>query len=156
VPSAAPPPPSSADDADLSSAVRALALAARSLERAAGELTLAQYRVLAFVAAGHERSSIVAEGLALAKPTVTATVDWLVERGLLTREAVSGDRRSVRLAVTRRGAAALRTAEKSMGERLEQVLEHARDRKALLIALGDLDDALAERMRVRLAREVRT
>jgi hypothetical protein len=62
----------------------------------------------------------------------------------------------VRLAVTRRGAAALRTSEKSMGERLEQVLEHARDRKALLIALGDLDDALAERMRVRLAREVRT
>ena len=141
---------------DLSSAVRALALAARSLERAAGDLTLAQYRVLAFVAAGHERSSIVAEGLALAKPTVTGTVDWLVERGMVTREAVAGDRRSVRLAVTRRGAAALRTAEKSMGERLEQVLEHARDRKALLHALCDLDDALADRMRVRLAREVRT
>jgi DNA-binding MarR family transcriptional regulator len=155
VPGAA-PTDSSSDDADLSSAVRALALAARSLERAAGDLTLAQYRVLAFVAAGHERSSIVAEGLALAKPTVTATVDWLVERGLLTREAVSGDRRSVRLAVTRRGAAALRTAEKSMGERLEQVLEHARDRKALLLALVDLDDALAERIRVRLARAVRT
>ena len=62
----------------------------------------------------------------------------------------------MRLAVTRRGTAALRTAEKSMGERLEQVLEHARDRTALLSALCDLDDALAERMRVRLAREVRT
>src|SRR5882672_10949506 len=141
--------------ADRARAVRALALAARSLERAAGDLTLAQYRVLAFVAAGHERSSIVAEGLALAKPTVTATVDWLVERGLVAREAVAGDRRSVRLAVTRAGAAALRAAEKSMGERLEQVLEHARDRRALLTALCDLDDALADRMRVRLARAAR-
>ena len=139
----------------LGPAVRALALAARSLERAAGELTLAQYRVLAFVASGHERSSLVAVGLALAKPTVTATVDWLVDRGMLTREAVAGDRRSVRLAVTLIGADALRAAEASMGERLEQVLEHARDREALLLALCDLDDAIAERMRVRLAREVR-
>ena len=100
--------PNSSDEPDLARAVRALALAARSLERAAGDLTLAQYRVLAFVAAGHERSSIVAEGLALARPTVTATVDWLVERGMLTREAVAGDRRSVRLAVTRAGGGALR------------------------------------------------
>jgi DNA-binding MarR family transcriptional regulator len=145
-----------ANEPDLSAAVRGLAFAGRSLERAAGGLTLAQYRVLAFVAAGHERSSIVAEGLALAKPTVTATVDWLVERGMVTREAVAGDRRSVRLAVTRRGAAALRAAEKSMGERLEQVLDHARDRKAVLRALCDLDDALADRLRVRLVREVRT
>jgi len=144
------------DEPDLSAAVRGLAFAGRSLERAAGGLTLAQYRVLAFVAACHERSSIVAEGLALAKPTVTATVDWLVERGMVTREAVAGDRRSVRLAVTRRGAAALRAAEKSMGERLEQVLEHAQDRTALLRALCDLDDALADRLRVRLAPGVRT
>ena len=141
---------------DLASAVRGLALAARSLERAAGDLTLAQYRVLAFVAAGHERASLVAEGLALAKPTVTATVDWLVERKMVIREAVAGDRRSVRLAVTRVGAAALRAAEKSMGERLAQLLEHARDPQALLTALCDLDDALADRTRLRLERAVRT
>ena len=40
------------DDAARARAVRGLALAARSLEQAAGDLTLAQYRVLAFVAAG--------------------------------------------------------------------------------------------------------
>ena len=141
---------------DLASAVRGLALTARSLERAAGDLTLAQYRVLAFVAAGHERSSLVAEGLALAKPTVTATVDWLVERGMVTREAVAGDRRSLRLAVTKAGAAALKKAERSMGERLDQVLEHARDRDALLAALCDLDDAVADRMQARLKREIRS
>ena len=136
-------------------AVRGLALAARSLEQAAGDLTLAQYRVLTFVAAGAQRSSLVAEGLALAKPTVTAAVDGLVERNLLTREAVAGDRRSIQLAVTPAGAAALRAAEASMGERLERVLEHARDPAALVLALCDLDDALTDRMQARLKNRVR-
>jgi DNA-binding MarR family transcriptional regulator len=145
-------PPSSSARAR---AVRGLALAARSLEHAAGDLTLAQYRVLAFVAAGTERSSLVAEGLALAKPTVTAAVDGLVERKLLTREAVAGDRRSLRLAVTVAGAAALHTAERSMGERLDRVLEFARDPDALLAALCDLDDAVADRMQARLRGGIR-
>jgi DNA-binding MarR family transcriptional regulator len=136
--------------------VRGLALAARSLEQSVGDLTLAQYRVLAFIAAGNERSSLVARGLALAKPTVTAAVDGLVERNLITREAVAGDRRSLRLAVTPAGAAALETAEHSMAERLDRVLEHARDPEALIAALCDLDDAVAARMNARLQREVRT
>ena len=147
-------PAGSNPDAARARAVRGLALAARSLEHAAGDLTLAQYRVLAFVASGTERSSLVAEGLALAKPTVTAAVDLLVERKLVTREAVEGDRRSLRLAVTPAGADALSTAERSMGERLDQVLEFARDPEALLAALCDLDDAVADRMQARLRRKV--
>jgi long-chain acyl-CoA synthetase len=107
------------------------------------------------VAAGAQRSSLVAEGLALAKPTVTAAVDGLVERNLLTREAVAGDRRSIQLAVTPAGAAALRAAEASMGERLERVLEHARDPEALVLALCDLDDALTDRMQARLKNRAR-
>jgi DNA-binding MarR family transcriptional regulator len=148
-------PSSSGADAARARAVRGLALAARSLEQSVGDLTLAQYRVLAFIAAGNERSSLVARGLALAKPTVTAAVDGLVDRDLITREAVEGDRRSVRLAVTAAGAAALETAEHSMAERLDRVLEHARDPEALIAALCDLDDALAARMNARLQREVR-
>jgi DNA-binding MarR family transcriptional regulator len=137
------------EDAARARAVRGLALAARSLEQAAGDLTLAQYRVLAYVAAGAERSSLVARGLALAKPTVTAAVDGLVERKLLTREAVEGDRRSLRLAVTRAGSAALRRAEQSMGERLGEILDYAQDPDALIAALCDLDDAIAKRMQAR-------
>jgi DNA-binding MarR family transcriptional regulator len=145
-------PRSQGADADRARAVRGLALAARSLEQAAGDLTLAQYRVLAFVAAGTARASLVAEGLALAKPTVTAAVDGLVERKLLTREAVAGDRRSFRLAVTAAGNAALADAEHLMAERLDRMLEHARDPEALVAALCDLDDALTARMRARLAK----
>src|SRR5258706_11176487 len=136
---------------DLPRAARALALAARSLERAAAarDLTLAQFRVLALIAAGDERSSLLAERLAVAKPTITAVVDGLVDRTLVAREAVAGDRRSIRVALTPTGVAALRAAEQEMGETLGRIFEHARERDVLLGALLDLDDALALRMQAR-------
>ena len=144
-------------DADLVRATRALALAARSLERAVGgsDLTLAQFRVLSLVAEGDERSSLLADRLAVAKPTITAVVDGLVERGLLARASVAGDRRSIRLSLTPEGVTALRTAEREASAALEGILVHARERDALLAALVDLDDALAARSHARLG-EVRS
>jgi DNA-binding MarR family transcriptional regulator len=141
--------------ADLPRAARALTLAARALERAAAarDLTLAQFRVLVLIAAGDERSSLLAERLAVAKPTITAVVDGLVERGFVGREAVAGDRRSIRVALTPAGATALRSAEQEMSETLTRIFEHARGRDALLGALLDLDDALALRMEERLRGE---
>jgi DNA-binding MarR family transcriptional regulator len=128
--------------ADLHRAARAIALAARKLERATGDLTLAQYRVLALVAGGDERASLLATRLAVAKPTVTAVVDGLVERGYVTREAVEGDRRSLRLAVTKTGAQALADAEAAMADALDQVLDVADDRDAVVKGLADLDAAM--------------
>lgn len=138
-------------DADLTRAIRALTLAARALERAAGarDLTLAQFRILSMIAAGDERSSALAERLTVAKPTITAVVDGLVERGFVAREAVAGDRRSIRVALTPEGLVALHGAEEEMRETLGRIFEHARDRDALTAALLDLDDALADRMRAR-------
>ena len=140
---------------DLPRAARALTLAARALERAAAarDLTLAQFRVLALIAAGDERSSLLAERLAVAKPTITAVVDGLVDRTLVAREAVAGDRRSIRVALTPAGVAALQAAEHEMGETLGRIFEHARERDVLLAALLDLDDALALRMHARLRGE---
>jgi DNA-binding MarR family transcriptional regulator len=140
---------------ELPRAARALALAARSLERAAAasDLTLAQFRILALVAAGDERSSLLADRLAVAKPTITAVVDGLVERGFVAREAVAGDRRSIRVALTPAGEVALRGAEDEMGAALGRIFEHAGDADALLAALLDLDDALAARMHARLQGE---
>jgi DNA-binding MarR family transcriptional regulator len=127
---------------DLHRAARAIALAARKLERATGDLTLAQYRVLALVAGGDERASLLAERLAVAKPTVTAVVDGLVERGYVSREAVEGDRRSLRLTVTKAGRQALADAEAAMADALDQVLDVADDRDAVLRGLADLDAAM--------------
>jgi len=140
---------------DLPRAARALALAARALERAAAarDLTLAQFRVLALIDAGDERSSLLADRLAVAKPTITAVVDGLVERGFVAREAVVGDRRSIRVALTTMCVAALRAAEEERSETLGRIFEHARERDVLLGALLDLDDALSARMTARLRGE---
>ena len=131
-----------------------MALLGRTLERACADLSLAQYRVLAMVASGDERASKLAERLAVARPTVTAVVDGLVDRGYVLREAVVGDRRSIRVSLTPEGALALGAAEEEMTETLGRILEHARERDALLGALLDLDDALALRMEARLRGEV--
>jgi DNA-binding MarR family transcriptional regulator len=142
-------------DPDLRRAVRALALSARRLERAAGELTLAQYRVLALVAAGDERASLVAERLTAAKPTITAVVDGLVERGFVVREPIAGDRRSLRLVVTEAGEAALAAAEATMADAIGEVLDLAVDRDALLGQLLALDDALSALYMQRIAARAR-
>jgi DNA-binding MarR family transcriptional regulator len=135
---------------ELVPAARSLALLARKLERACGVLSLPQYRVLAMVAAGDERSSRLAERLAVARPTVTAVVDGLVERHLLAREAVEGDRRSIRLRVTADGAAALANAETAMAESLEDLFAEVTDREGLVQGLTEMHDAWLARVGARL------
>ena len=142
---------------DLPRATRALALTARALERAAAacDLTLAQFRILALIAAGDERSSLLAERLTVAKPTITAVVDGLVERGFVAREAVAGDRRSIRVALTPAGTRALRAAEEQMSETLGRIFGYAREPDVLIRALLDLDDALTARMTERMQARLR-
>ncbi|GIU86032.1 MAG: hypothetical protein KatS3mg009_0547 [Acidimicrobiia bacterium] len=144
--------PAPVPDPDLRRAARAIALAARRLERATDDLTLAQYRVLALVAGGDERSSLLAGRLALAKPTVSAVVDGLVERGYLAREAVRGDRRSQRLVVTRTGRKALAAAEDAMAGALADVLRHGARPAAVVDGLCLLDEAMTAALVERLRR----
>jgi DNA-binding MarR family transcriptional regulator len=129
--------------------VLTLARLARLLERACTDLdpalTLAQYRLLAMIGDGAERASHIAGRLALTKPTVSATIDTLVERGLVTRAAADHDRRALRLQLTADGAAVLRTAEIAMRGRLDDVLERLDDRAAVSRALAALGDGLDER-----------
>src|ERR1700742_3257644 len=84
-------------------AIRALARMARLLERSSGDLHLAHYRVLAAVADGDERASRVADRLALGNPTVSAAVESLTKRGLLSREDAVEDRRAATLTLTSAG-----------------------------------------------------
>src|SRR2546421_10081492 len=102
--------------------VLTLARLARLLERACADLTLAQYRLLAMIAEGAHRASQLAGRLALTKPTVSATIDTLVERGLVTRATADDDRRALRLQITGDGRAALHAAESAMREQLDDVL----------------------------------
>jgi DNA-binding MarR family transcriptional regulator len=132
-----------------------LARMARLLERACGELepplTLAQYRLLAMIGGGADRASHLAGQLALAKPTVSATVDTLVERGLVERGGARDDRRVTTLSVTTAGHEVLTASEVAMRARLDDVLARVDDPAAVTGALDALGTGLDERRSARRA-----
>ncbi len=129
--------------------VLTLARLARLLERACGDadgpvLTLAQYRLLAMIGSGATKASQLAGTLALARPTVSATVDTLVERGWVERTTAADDRRVVQLSITGAGHAVLDRADTAMRARLDDVLGHVADAAAVRGALAALGDGLDE------------
>lgn len=130
-------------------AVRALARASRILERASGELNLAHYRVLSAIASGDERASRIAARLALGKPTISATVDSLRQRGLLSRTEESSDQRVAVLRLTDSGRALLDGVEAEMLRRLADLQARVPDGERLiesLVWLGRaIDESMAER-----------
>ncbi|HEX8802798.1 MAG TPA: MarR family transcriptional regulator [Acidimicrobiales bacterium] len=119
--------PGLAPSARLVDGARAIAFASRRLERALGEMTLPQFRVLALVASSRERASRVAEWAAVSRPSLTGLLDGLEARAWLRRVEVAGDRRGVLLEVTPAGAAALAAAEASMAGALADLAEAAGD-----------------------------
>ena len=135
---------------ELSTTVRTLARLARILENAPKEISITQYRLLALVDADVERASALAGRLALSKPTITAAVDGLVERGLVVRGEVTGDRRATSIRLTLAGKTALRNAESEMIARLDPIVERTDDRERVLAAIDQLgralDEAVAERL----------
>jgi DNA-binding MarR family transcriptional regulator len=136
-------------------AIRALARMARQLERSSGDLNLAHYRILAAVADGDERASRVADRLALGKPTVSAAVESLTKRGLLSREGAAEDRRAATLALTPAGEAALAAVEDEMFARLDALCARTPDPDAVLESLARLGEALDEIAAERFAAKLR-
>lgn len=133
---------------DAVAAVRALARASRLLERASGELNLPHYRVLSAIASGEERASRVAAKIAVGKPTVSAAVDSLCQRGLLVREAAADDQRAAVLRVTGKGTELLATVETEMVRRITYLLAESEGGDALipsLVWLGTAIDAVMDR-----------
>ena len=121
----------------------------RGLERVDTGLTAQQYRILKLAGAGGERSARLAERLAVAKPTLTATADGLVAAGYAQREAEAGDRRVVRLRLTATGRAALERADTAYAGWLGPLLGATNDMTGVLEAFRDLDAAMDERRRAR-------
>jgi DNA-binding MarR family transcriptional regulator len=145
--------PSPADSDPKIDAVRAIVRVSRLLERASGELSLAHYRVLAEISGGEQRASRVAQRLAVGKPTVSAAVDALVQRGLVAREVEVADNRATVLRVTGEGWDVLARVEAGMVERLTQLADLTEDADGLvggLVRLGTaLDESRAARSRGR-------
>lgn len=144
-----PNPAPEAAPADVEAA-RVLVRVARMLEHSLSELSLPQYRLLVMVAGGDHRASHLAGRLALSRPTVTAVVEGLVERGCLARSVVTGDRRAVQLSLTDAGRAMLARADAALGERLAGILRRCDDpalaEAGLLQLAGALQKIVAEQM----------
>lgn len=132
------------DRAPAVEAIRALARAARLLERASGEISMAHYRVLSAVAGGEERASRVAERLELGRPAISSAVESLCRGGLLVRDGTEGDQRAFDLRVTPAGAALLARVEGEMAARLDDLCTRTGDGRRVreaLVLLGDAIDA---------------
>jgi DNA-binding MarR family transcriptional regulator len=136
-------------------AVRAAARLSRLMERAAGDLGLAHYRILAAVADGEGRASRVAERLALGRPTVSAAVESLCRQGYVERREAPGDLRAVDLRRTPSGAARLDDAESRLVAALHELCRRTPDGAALTAGLATLGPALDELAAQRLAHKRR-
>jgi DNA-binding MarR family transcriptional regulator len=84
---------------------------------------MAQFRLLHFIQREPTRSlSDLADDLGISSPAASKMVDLLVERGLVERAGVEGDRRRIALALTRGGRDLMRQARQALearvGERL--------------------------------------
>lgn len=100
---------------------RVAARLAKVVERALTELdlSLAQYRLLGNLADGPSQASTLAERLIVSRPSVTALADGLVERGLVSREGSSDDRRRVMHVLTPAGRTMLANADRAIESRLD-------------------------------------
>lgn len=133
------------------SALLAVLRITRVLERIDAGISPQQYRMLKLIGLGGERSARLAERLAVARPTLTATADSLVAAGLACREAEPGDRRVVRLHLTQAGRAAVQQADAAYASWFGSLLDHTGRRDQIVADLLQLDGAMTERRLARLA-----
>jgi long-chain acyl-CoA synthetase len=94
------------------------------------DLTTAQYRTLTQLGEGAEASSSLAAKLAVSRPTVTAVVEGLVERGLVDRRHSDEDRRRVSVNLTESGRQMLARADEVVSAKLADVLAAVSPRQA--------------------------
>lgn len=96
-------------------------------------LTIQQYRLLIVLEGGSVPAGALTGDLAISRPSVTALVDKLCERGLVVRVPYPGDRRRVDQLLTPEGRAALNAAD-AAAERAFKSLRDLLDSEAQLRA----------------------
>ncbi|QAY61015.1 MarR family transcriptional regulator [Microbacterium protaetiae] len=133
---------------DARAATLTFARMARMLERTLqhhAPLSLSDYRILSAVADGEARASRLAQRLAVGKPSVSASVDSLVRRGLLARAGGAGDQRAIDLRITAEGDRVRFDAERALVALVTEVAEHTSEPTATMAAIAAFGAALEER-----------
>jgi long-chain acyl-CoA synthetase len=114
------------------------------------DLTIAQYRALVQLDVGAEAPTSLAAQLAVTKPSITAVVEGLLQRGLVDRTASVEDRRRVSVDLTGEGRRVLALADQAVADRLGTVLAEVDDRQTALAGLESWRQAIdAHRQRRR-------
>lgn len=108
--------------------LRAAELFARTLARAAG-LTPAQIRVLQIIGArgGHATPKELADQMGVSQATVTALVDKLESRGMVSRRRSQTDRRQTNVMITDPGTAAVADVPDTLQQRFVGAFEALED-----------------------------
>ena len=129
-------------------AVRGLAFASRRVERGLTTVSLAQLRILTLVANDPVRASVLADGAALSRPTLTGVLEGLVAKGWITRCAVDGDKRGVTLSITSHGRVALDEAVSESTAALAELIDDlpADQRAGTIAALAGLTSVAKQRL----------
>lgn len=144
----APPGPVPSDDALLAALEQVLPHYHRVMRRAIAEvegearLIFPQLRCLQAIAAtdGPIYAAQLARTLLVTPPTMTRTLDALVERGLVARQPDPASRRQIALLITPEGRALVARYEAAIREHLRRLLAPLppTNRERLLLALHDL------------------
>ena len=118
--------PAADADPQVVAAARAAAKLARQVTIPLGEvdLSLPQYRVLAFLDEGEAAPSDLAGRLSVSRPSITALMDGLITRGLVERRPDSDDGRRVHHHLTDDGRDILQQADQAVGDRLVAIGAH--------------------------------
>ncbi|WP_111731749.1 MarR family winged helix-turn-helix transcriptional regulator [Roseovarius amoyensis] len=132
--------------------LRATDAYARELAQSAG-LTAVQFRALQLIAeTGQITATRIAQRMLISQATVTALVDKLVRKGLVTREKSSTDRRQTNIILTELGRATVDNAPDPLQQQFVKRFEALEDweqsmlvasleRVALMLNAADLDVA---------------
>ena len=138
--------PTSGDVPQVVAAARAAAKLARQVTIPLGEvdLSLPQYRVLAFLEEGEAAPSDLAGRLSVSRPSITALMDGLITRGLVERRPDSDDGRRVHHHLTDDGRNVLQRADQAVGDRLVAIGTHvnAGDPSVLIASLARFGQAI--------------
>ncbi len=134
-------------DAVLGASRALVAVAARSLADLADDVTLAQYRVLVELASrGPQRSAEIAQTLGVERSTAGRMCDRLLRKGLVQRRRESGDRRAVRISLTKAGRDLVDEVTRRRRSEITRILRRmpAADRGPVRVALRAFADAAGE------------
>ena len=139
--------PDAVVDAVVAASRALVAIAARSLGAAGEEVTLPQYRALVVLGSrGPQRVIDLAGFLDVTASTATRMCDRLARKGLIRRQRLSNDRRTVRVSISTAGRELVAAVTQRRRREVESIVQRmsAEQREQLIMTLGMFADAAGE------------